>query len=113
MSKLHKFGIIAALALGLCLVAQQAWAGVFGLTNSSGGTIEAKCSSASSYTEVSNGSTTNFTCSGSLAVRVSGSSSLPYLVAFNCGVDQGQNVTVTAGSSANALSFSVACVSKS
>ena len=112
MGQTSKVGTIAALALGLCLAAQQAWAVVHGLTNSSGGAIEAKCSTASSYTEVSNGSTTNFTCSGSLAVRVSGSSSLPYLVAFNCGAEQSQSVTVTAGSSANTLNFSVGCVSK-
>ena len=110
--KQRRFVTIAGLALGLCLAAQQAWAVVHGLTNSSGGAIEAKCSSANSYTEVSNGSTTNFTCSGSLAVRVSGSSSLPYLVAFNCGAEQSQSVTVTAGSSANTLNFSVGCVSK-
>ena len=112
MKQQSRLATIAALTLGFCLIATQALAAVHGLTNSSGGAIEAKCSNASSYTEVSNGSTTNFSCSGSLAVRVSGSSSLPYLVAFNCGVEQAQSVTVTAGSSANTLDFSVGCVSK-
>ena len=109
---MQRFITIAALTLALCLIAGPAWAVIYGLTNSSGGAVEARCSENSSYSNISNGTTTNFTCTGSLAVRVAGSTSLPYLVPFQCNAGQGQTVTATAGSSTGTLSFSVSCASR-
>ncbi len=114
MKKQIKRGTIAALTLGLCLVATHAFASdassdaEYDLINSSGGTIQAKCTGDSSYTDVANGTTSSFTCSGNLAVRVAGSTQSVYSISRQC-YGGPTEVTVTAGSSADELSFSLMC----
>ncbi len=108
MKKQNRYGAIALLTLGLCLVATHALAADYDLVNSSGGAIQAKCTEDSSYTDVANGTTQSFTCSGNLLIRRAGSSESPYTLSRQC---QGgpMEVTVTAGSSADELSFSLMC----
>ena len=72
MKKQNRYGTIAALTLGLCLVATYAFAADYTLINSSGGTIEHKCTEDSSYTNMANGVTRSITCSGNLQVRAAG-----------------------------------------
>ena len=108
MSKRSGFFTITALTLGLCLVATPALAADYDLVNSSGGAIEAKCTGDSSYSDVANGTTQSFTCSGNLAVRVAGSSESPYNISRQC-YGGPIEVTVTAGANAGELSFSLMC----
>ena len=78
MKKRDRYGTIAALTLGLCLVATYAFAVDYDLINSSGGTIQAKCVNGN-YSDVANGATSSFDCSkgvspnsGNLVVRAAG-----------------------------------------
>ena len=63
MSKQYRFVTIAALVLGLGLIATPAWADDFKITNSSGGTVSFGCSSAAGTWTVNNGSSSTFGCS--------------------------------------------------
>ena len=108
MKQQNRYGTIAALTLGLCLVATPALAADYDLINSSGGAIEAKCTEDSSYSDVANGATQSFTCSGNLVVRVAGSSESPYNISRQCRGGPIE-ITVTAGESAGELSFSLMC----
>lgn len=114
MKQQNSYGTIAALTLGLCLVAAYALASdassdaVYDLINSSGGTIQAKCTGDSSYSDVANGTTQSFTCSGNLAVRVAGATQSLYNISRQC-YGGPTEVTVTAGANAGELNFSLTC----
>ena len=103
--KQHRYGMIAALTLGLCLVATHAFAVEFSLINSSGGTIQARCAGSNNApTDVANGTTQSFECSGNLQVRVAGSTQATYSIPQQCGGGPTE-ITVTAGNNAGELSF--------
>ena len=111
MSKSHKFGIIATLALGLCLAAGHAHAIMesFKGTNDTGETLNIGCSS-SSYSEISNGSSTSLVCNDSIYMELtSGSPTTSYTVNYSCGTNEIQEVTATTGSSAGTLDLAKSC----
>ena len=109
MKKQNRYGTIAALTLSLCLVATHAFAADCNLINSSGGPIKAKCADDSSYSEMVNGATQSFTCSGDLVVIVAQGAGRPYNLSQWC-LDMTAEITVKAGEDTGELSFSITCV---
>ena len=102
--------IIAALTLGLCLVAAQASARDFTITNSSGGTIQARCTNVSSTDDIANGATADYDCgNNALFVRAAGGNSA-YSIPDDCPSSQVKSITVTAGANAGELNFAHQCV---
>jgi len=117
MKKQHRYGMIATLTLGLCLVATHAFSGVeYDLINSSGGTIQARCAgNNNSYSDMANGTTQSFECNkgtgtntGNLLVRVAGSTQSVYNIPQQC-YGGPTEITVTAGDNAGELSLSIMC----
>ena len=111
MSKSYKFGIVATLALGLCLAAGHAHAimEAFKGTNDTGETLNIGCSS-SSYSEISNGSSTSLVCNDSIYMELtSGSPTTSYTVTYSCGTSEIQEVTATTGTSAGTLDLDKSC----
>ncbi len=99
---------ITILTLGLCLVTTAAFAADYQLINSAGTTLQAKCASDSSYTDIANGATADFSCTGdSLHVRVAGGSD-PDSVSFQCRSGNAVELTVNMGS-AGELTYSTMC----
>ena len=112
MNPKHKFGLITALALGVCLVAASAWASSLGfhLVNSSGGTIRAGCTGASSSRDIANGQVAGFTCTGTLALQLAEANARAYTIADDdCASDEYHTITATAGTAAGTLSFAEGC----
>ena len=94
MRKQPKFVTIIALALALCLAVAPAWAGPFEVINDYGDTVEAMCHGDTSFTSLSNGSTTDFDCSSDLVTQVMGDlTSLSH--SFDCSSGEQQESTVT------------------
>ena len=97
---------IAALALGLGLIAPQAWANKFKLTNSAGATIKYGCSGQIMGLTASNGSSPSFSCSvSSYNMALVGSTST-HSVTHTCANNQRHVTTASAGSTTGTLSLS-------
>ena len=118
MKQRSSFVTIAALALtlGMGLAAAHAQGMVplegffYKVTNSSGSTIEYWCTGATSTTDISNGSSSSFSCSDSFAVQLTASGATEYTVSHNCSVGQTQGTTASAGTNTGELSLSTSCV---
>ena len=117
MSKQYRFVTIAALALGLGLLATpdrantqtQTASGDFKITNSSGGTVSFGCSSAAGTWTVNNGSSSTFGCSSGTFSAKSVDSTSSYTVNDACASTQRHHTTASAGTNAGELSLSHAC----
>ena len=108
MKQQSRFVALAALALGLGLIATPAWADDFRLTNSSGGTLSYGCTPGAASNTVNNGSSANFGCSsGSFNVQVQGSTTTQ-TVSDACSSTQRHHTTASTDSD-GALSLSHAC----
>ena len=92
MKQQNRFLTIAALSLSLA--AGPAWAGPFEVINDYGDTIEAMCDGETSFTSLSNGSTTDFDCTSGLLTRVMGETT-SQSHSFDCSSNQQQESTVT------------------
>ena len=118
MQKTSRFVTIAALALTLGLgpatVHAQGMVPLtdvfYKVTNSSGSTIEYWCTGSTTTTDISHGSSSNFSCSGSFAVQLTASGATEYTVSHNCSTGQTQGTTASAGTSTGELSLSTSCV---
>ena len=118
MKPQNRFLTIAALALclGLGPVAAHAQGMVpldslfYKVVNSSGKTIEWWCTGSTTTTDISNGSTSNFSYSGSFAVQLTESGATEYTVSHGCAVGQTQATTASAGTNTGELSLSTSCV---
>ena len=115
--KQSRFVTIAALALGLFLVAAPAWAASFQVTNSSGDTIKVNCTTGSAdlnndSVELSNGSSSVvFACSGQIETSLKMAGATGYVFSHSCTSTQTQKTTASAGSSTGTLSLSHSCTS--
>lgn len=113
----QKSGTIAALTLGLCLIAAPAWAASFNVTNSAGDTIKVNCttggpSPTGDSVELSNGTSTgDFDCSGQIETVLKKEKATSYSFSHSCTSGQTQNTTVSAGSSDGTLSLAHTCSS--
>ena len=117
MKQKRKFGTIAALALGLCLVAAPARAASFQVTNSSGDTIKVNCTTGSAdlnndSVELSNGSSSVvFACSGQIETSLKMTGATGYVFSHSCTSSQTHKTTASAGSSSGTLSLAHSCAS--
>ena len=108
---------IAALALGLGLIATPAWAASFNVTNSAGDTIKVNCTTGGpgaggDSVELSNGTSTgDFDCSGSIETVLKQEKATAYSFSHTCSSTQTQKTTASAGSSDGTLSLSHSCSS--
>ena len=116
MKKQSRSLILAALVLGLCLVAAPALANDFHIINNSGEAVEVGCSipqggapganAVGSTTvnkqTVEDGNTLDFTCDGTLTVQSAGALRSSF---FTCSSNQVQTVTLT---SSNGPGFDLA-----
>lgn len=108
---------LGVLSLGLCLVAASTLGVKYSVTNNTGGSLEAGCTTTGSGADVSpgatlanqatvsNGTTETFTCNGSLGVQ---SSTELVSSSFSCASGETQHVTVT--SSDGDLALAVSCI---
>ena len=116
MKQQRKFITIAALALTLGLGVAHAQnfisltGSIYKVTNSSGSTIKGWCSGATTTTDISNGSTKQFTCDGDLVVEADGDGATEYTISHACATAQTQATTATAGTNAGELSLATSCV---
>ena len=109
MGKHSTIVAIAALALGLGLLAPHAWADDFKLTNSAGGDIRYGCSGGSSVNTVSNGSSHTFECGGNeFRLLLTSSGATTYSVTHACASNQRHATTASAGTGTGTLSLSAA-----
>ena len=100
---------IAALALGLGLIAPHAWADDFKLTNSAGATIKYGCSGGALSHTVNNGSSTTLGCSSNtFNVSLTSSGATTYSVNHACADNERHATTASAGSTTGSLSLSTA-----
>ena len=108
MKQQNRVVTIAALALGLGLIATPAWADDFKLTNSSGDTISYGCAPGATPNTVNNGSSADFGCSsGSFNVKGQGDSTTT--VDDACTSTQRHHTTASAGTTTGTLSLAHAC----
>lgn len=111
MSKQYKFGIITALALGLCLAAGSAHAimEAFRVGNSTGESLNVGCSS-TSYDELANGSSSDKVCNDTIYVELtSGSSTTAYTVTYECASNEVQGVSAALGTNDGELDLTKGC----
>ena len=111
MSKQYKFGIITALALGLCLAASSAHAimEAFRVGNSTGESLNVGCSS-TSYDELANGSSSDKVCNDTIYVELtSGSSTTAYTVTYECASNEVQGVSAALGTNDGELDLTKGC----
>ena len=110
----NRFITIAVPTLALCLVAGQAFAARFAVSNSSGATINLGCSDAGIPTfQVTNGSTSGLSCNGTVSVQGLATSATEYTFSFSCSSGQSQKTAVAAGANAGELSLTHTCESSS
>ena len=98
MKQYHQVITIAALALGL--IATPAWANPFRVINDYGSEVEAMCHGDTTFSSLTNGTSTDFDCSAELVTRVDGLTSVSF--AFECSSAQRQDSTVTQNSDGGA-----------
>ena len=113
MKTQHKWKTILVLTLGLCLAATAAFATDYKIINSTGGAIQAKCSQDSAYTDMANGTTADFTCSGSSnypAVRAAGSTTDPDMLSFSCRYTTAP-IEITVSGTVGSFTYSPLCPS--
>ena len=100
---------IAALALGLGLIATPAWADDFKITNSAGADIKYGCSGGALSNTVSNGSSSSFGCSSNkFNVSLTSSGATSSSVSHGCASNERHLTTASAGTNAGELSLSAA-----
>ena len=112
MQKTSSIVAIAALALGIGLLAPHAWAEDFKITNSAGATIKYGCSPGNLSNTVNNGSSNTFGCAiGTFNVSLTSSGATTYSVSYACASNERHETTASAGTGTGTLSLSAAsCV---
>ena len=116
MQKKNRVVTIAALALGLCLMAGPAWASnAFSFTNDTDGPIKVWCTGSTTLTEVSSGSSQALSCSGKAAVQSTASEATgtTYTVTFDCATGETKSTSVDDGTGNEELSLASVCASSS
>ena len=111
MKQQSRLATIAALTLGLSLMAGPAWAAAFNVTNDSGDDIKRACTGSTTLTEVANGASSAFTCTGSAFVQATGddAAGTVYTITHDCASNETKSTSVSAGTGSEELSLASTC----
>ena len=110
MNTKHRFGIITALALALCLAAGHAHAimQAFRVGNDTGESINVGCNS-SSYNELANGSSVSVIRNETAYVELTVNSVTGYTISYDCGSNEVQGVLAKLAATAGRLDLTKGC----